>query len=101
MKIVYGHAQGRTFEVVAHGEYRGVCWEIVNNRGTYPLATIRTPNKRLRFPTNIHALDDDSVSWCYADEGYRLGDYRAGRELTVEEIVEDVKKVVDQVIDQL
>ena len=39
-KIVYGKAQGGIYEIVDSGMYKGIKWEIGNNRGTYPFATI-------------------------------------------------------------
>lgn len=97
-EIVYGSKQGRRYEIVAQGSYRGVGWEIGNNRGTYPFATIYVEPKAvtLSMPTSLYALDDNLITWCYADEGDRLGDYRDGKAWTVEEITEHLHSVIDQ-----
>ena len=98
-EIVYGIKQGRRYEIVANGSYRGVDWEIGNNRGTYPFATIFVNPRGLGvwLPTAVHAEDVDSLTWCYADEGDRLGDYRDGKAWTLEEIRRDVRDVIDQI----
>ena len=99
MEIVYGIKQGRQYEIVANGSYRGVDWEIGNNRGTYPFATIFVNPRGLgvSLPTAVHAEDVDSLTWCYADEGDRLGDYRDGKAWTFDEIFSHIKDVINQI----
>ena len=99
-KIVYGKAQGGLYEIVESGMYKGIKWEIGNNRGTYPFATIYVDcvKRKLVLPSNIFCLGDNSMTWCYADDEFRLGDYRQGMNMTVEEILDDIKSVIDQIV---
>lgn len=98
-KIVYGKAQGGLYEIVDSGMYKGIKWEIGNNRGTYPFATIYVNPRGLGvwLPTAVHAEDFDSLTWCYADDGDRLGDYRDGKEWTLDEIQSHVEGVINQI----
>ena len=97
--IVYGRAQGNYYEIVDSGKYKNIKWEIGNNRGTYPFATIYVITRGLGIwlPTSVHAEDFDSLTWCYADEGDKLGDNREGKAWTLEEIRRDVRGVIDQI----
>ena len=98
-KIVYGKAQGGIYNIVKSGMYKGIKWEIGNNRGTYPFATIFVNPRGLGvwLPTAVHAEEVDSFTWCYADEGDRLGDYRDGKAWTFDEIFSHIKDVINQI----
>ena len=86
-EIVYGNSQGRVYEIVETGKYKGYLWAIGNNRGTYPFAKV--------YAKDSDPEDDLGIMWTYTNDGDRLGDYRDGKAWTTEEILAQIKKTIE------